>query len=228
MRPHELAAALLLGLTAVAPAAAQYKWVGPGGEVNYSDRPPPAGATAIPMGTPIPAARRDDTGLPAALREPASRYPVVLYTSSDCTPCQQARAHLSKRGVPFSERTVTTPADAEAFQRAGFRELSVPALGVGGERSVGYEAASWDRLLDAAGYPKSSMLPPSYRPPAAAALALPAESRGASRAESSGTGLEPGTDAQARAAPGARPRVPRPDPRRELEPPPPGPGSFRF
>jgi glutaredoxin len=163
MRPRELAALLLLGLTAAAPAAAQYKWVGPGGEVTYSDRPPPAGSDAVKV-SPVAstAARRDDASLPAALREPASKHPVVLYTTADCAPCQMARAHLTRRGVPFSERTVSTAADAEALRRAGFQEVTMPGLGVGRDRTVGYESSAWDRLLDAAGYPQTSMLPASY------------------------------------------------------------------
>ncbi len=229
MRPHELAALLLLGLTAAAPAAAQYKWVGPGGEVTYSDRPPPSGTHAVSVGTMSAPARRDDAGLPAALRDPAAKHPVVLYTSSDCAPCQQARAHLSKRGVPFAERTIATGADADAFQRAGFQEASVPALGVGRERSVGYEASAWDRLLDAAGYPKSSMLPASYRPPAPAPLAAPpAAARDARRPNDAGGAIEPVADAEPRIVGPARARVPRPEPRRELEPPPPAPGTIRF
>jgi glutaredoxin len=222
MRTHELAAILLLSLTAVAPVAAQYKWVGPAGEVTYSDRPPPAGTTTVSIGTLPGTVRRDESGFPAALRDPVSKHPVVLYTSSGCEPCQQARAHLSRRGVPFAERTITSAADADAFQRAGFQEISVPALGVGHERSVGYEASAWDRLLDAAGYPKSSMLPPSYRPPPPAPLAAPAPgSRDAGRTNDAGGATDAGGDSAQRVAAPSRARA-------LPEPPPPERETLRF
>ena len=219
MRPRELAALLLLGLTAAAPAAAQYKWVGPGGEVTYSDRPPPAGSDAVKV-SPVAstAARRDDASLPAALREPASKHPVVLYTTADCAPCQMARAHLTRRGVPFSERTVSTAADAEALRRAGFQEVTMPGLGVGRDRTVGYESSAWDRLLDAAGYPQTSMLPASYRQQPPVALAPPPAPPAGRRPD--------GTGAPVRAAPDGA-RAPQPEPRREAQAPS-GAGSIRF
>jgi glutaredoxin len=164
MRPLDLAIALALPtlMLAAAPAAAQYKWVAPNGAVTYSDQPPPPGVDGHAMNT-KGAARSDDSGVPAALRDATTKYPVVLYTTPNCTPCQQARAHLAKRGVPFAERTVSSSADAESFRKAGFTDNNFPAMSVGRERSVGFESGGWDQLLDMAGYPKSSMLPPSFK-----------------------------------------------------------------
>jgi glutaredoxin len=220
MRTPELATAFLLCLAAASPAAAQYKWVGPGGQVTYSDQPPPAGMTGVALGAPAPAAsKRDDGGVPAALRGAASKYPVVLYTTSNCVPCQQARSHLSKRGIPFAERTVSSSTDAEAYKSAGFSDNSFPALTVGRERSVGFEAGDWDRLLDAAGYPKTSVLPPSYRQPPATGLAASTAARDAQRSNDAGGVAEP-TDAVAAAAPReAPPRLRAQAPRTEPEPP---------
>ncbi len=220
MRTPELAAALILCLAAASPAAAQYKWVGPDGEVTYSDQPPPAGLKGVALGAPQPAARRDDGGVPAALRGAATRYPVVLYTTTDCTPCQQARGHLSKRGIPFSERTVASSADVEAYRRAGFGDSAFPALTVGRERSVGFEAGEWDRLLDAAGYPRTSVLPPSYRPQPATGMAASAAARDARRANDAGgvvESVEPVAEAEPREAAPARARAQAP--RTEPEPP---------
>lgn len=172
MRPLELALALALPtlMLVAAPAAAQYKWVAPNGAVTYSDQPPPPGVDghALDMKT---AVRSEDGGVPAALRDATTKHPVVLYTTPDCMPCRQARAHLSKRGVPFVERTVSSSADAQSFRKAGFTENTFPAMSVGRERSVGFEAGDWNQLLDAAGYPKNSMLPPSFRQTPAKPLA---------------------------------------------------------
>ena len=171
--PDSFAVALMTILAALAaPATAQYKWTDANGTVTYSDLPPPPSvmATTLP---PVQRSSPQDGMLPAALRATAARHPVTLYTTSRCTPCQQARAHLSLRGIPFSERTVRTVADANAFRKAGFGENAFPTLQVGQQRGVGYEAGQWDSLLDAAGYPDTSQLPASYRPPPPRALAAP-------------------------------------------------------
>jgi hypothetical protein len=201
MRTPELALAFSVALCALAadPAAAQYKWIAPNGAVTYSDQPPPPGMSGHVLGTPL-SARADDAGMPAALRDAASKYPVTLYTTAECTPCQDARTHLSKRGVPFSEKTVATTKDAEQFRKAGFAENSFPSLTVGRERAQGFEADGWNRLLDAAGYPKNSLMPASWKPAPAqpmAAAPKPVDAAGTEHAD---------TAADAKAKPRARAR----------------------
>jgi glutaredoxin len=165
---HLLAACLLS--TLVAPALAQYKWVGAGGTVTYSDLPPPAGISAQTLSK-TGLVKRDEAALPSGLASAAGKYPVVLYTTRDCAPCQQARALLVKRGVPFTEKTVQTHADVETFKRIGFEQPAFPAMSVGRERTTGLQAEDWERLIDAAGYPKTASLPPGYRHPPAQSLA---------------------------------------------------------
>jgi len=168
MRTLSLIALACLSVFAL-PAAAQYKWTAPNGVVTYSDLPPPVGTVATTLATPTKS--DEDATLGAALRAAATRFPVVLYTSNECAPCRVARTHLNRRGVPFAERTVRDGADAAAFRQIGFTENEFPALSVGRERTQGFEAGAWDQLLDAAGYPKSATLPPSYRAPPARSLA---------------------------------------------------------
>lgn len=175
-RPLILAGLLGLGLGTLAPlvqAQPVYRIVGPDGRVSFSDRPPPdaartgtapaaAAAGAASAGTPLGA-------LPFALRQVASRFPVTLYTGSNCAPCDGGKALLTSRGVPFTERTVSTPEDGEALQRlAG--DNSLPLLTVGGQQIKGYSDAEWTQFLDAAGYPRSSVLPPNFRNPPPAPL----------------------------------------------------------
>jgi glutaredoxin len=169
-----------------APLAAQYKWVGPGGTVNYSDLPPPPGYTAVALGQPLPARAAESDGVPASLRAAVSKHPVTLFTTSDCAPCQQARAYLSGRGVPFAERTVKSTADADAFRRLGFADNSFPSVSIGRQRSVGFEAGEWGRLLESAGYPANASLPPSYRQSPARALAAPARRPAAAENDAGG------------------------------------------
>lgn len=207
------AAARIAALVAVAagslPAFAVYKVVGPDGKITYTDQPPNEAAARQPAATaPAPG----DGGaaaaatLPLELRGPAARYPVTLYTADRCDACDAARQMLVARGVPYAERRVLTPADADALAaRVGGR--TVPAVTIGGQALLGYVSTDWNAYLDAAGYPKQSVLPPTYRQPAPQPLTPPRPAP-----------AEPAPPAPAEAA------APPPQPL----PPPPAPGGIRF
>ncbi|MGZ5194266.1 MAG: glutaredoxin family protein [Ramlibacter sp.] len=171
-------AATLMGLAAMAvfgvgDANAQqiYRIVGPDGRITFSDQPPldaskaagPAKAVALPG-----AAGSGNAALPFELREVASRYPVTLYSAPSCVPCGAGRAMLSSRGIPFAEKTVTTNDDIEALKHLSAGVATLPLLTIGGQQLRGFSEAEWTQFLDAAGYPKTSLLPPSYSqaPPA--------------------------------------------------------------
>lgn len=207
-RVHTLSVvALLLGgvLGGVADAQAQgvQRIVGPDGRVTYTDRAPmgpapaagsPSSASAAPQAATSgnTAAPAPDAGaLPFALRQAATRYPVTLYTGDKCTPCVSARELLRKRGVPFVEKTVTTPEDGQAFAALGV-DNALPLITVGPQRITGFVATDLNRYLDAAGYPAESQLPRTYRQPAPQALApvapaAPASSPPAPQAERAAT-----------------------------------------
>ena len=169
-RPNVLAliagasAALLL---AGAAQAQVYRNVGPDGRVTYSDQPPPAGARAAGGS----AAAGGDSGgaLPYQLTQTAQRYPVTLYTTSSCDGCTGGRQLLTARGVPFTEKTVNTNADIAALQKLIGTD-SLPALTIGAQKLKGFSDAQWSQYLDAAGYPKQSQLPATWRSPAPTAL----------------------------------------------------------
>ncbi len=151
-------------------AHAQYKWIGPDGSVTYGDRLP-QGARLLEGSRTTTPAGSGDVALPYELRSAVARFPVTLYTTSRCEPCDLGRAHLRKRGIPFAERTIVTQADVDVLQKLGSSGKILPALSVGNERSDGYESGSWDRMLDAGGFPKTSMLPGNYQAPAPQVLA---------------------------------------------------------
>ncbi|HSV36275.1 MAG TPA: glutaredoxin domain-containing protein [Ramlibacter sp.] len=110
-----------------------------------------------------------NASLPFELRQAAARYPVTLYTSPGCGPCVFGRSMLSNRGIPFSERTVTSNEDIEALKRlAG--TATVPFLTIGSQQLKGFSESEWVQFIDAAGYPKTSQLPTSYRPSPATPL----------------------------------------------------------
>ena len=168
--PKFAAAASILGVLVAPLASAQgvYRIVGPDGKVTYSDQPPPAASSARPVaGT--AAAGSTAPALPTELRQAAGRYPVTLYTGADCSPCDSGRNFLSTRGIPFAEKTVNSSDDVAAFKRLS-GATSLPLLTVGGQQLKGYSATEWGQYLDAAGYPKKSVLPPSYRREAATPL----------------------------------------------------------
>lgn len=215
-----LTLALGLGLGLAPHAWAQYKVVGPDGRVTYSDRPPPgteAGTRVSTMrggvaassaaGEPDPTA-----ALPPALRPVAARFPVTLYTSSDCEPCARARQLLRARGIPYAERTVVTDADTQALQRlTGAR--TVPVLGVGQQMLRGLLDSEWHATLDLAGYPTASALPATWTAPAPKPLVNPDPRPAVPAAQPNDTPTRPA---------GPAPAAPLPAPRPAGDPAPPG------
>ena len=168
-----LAAAALLF---AAPAAhALFKVVGPDGKVTYTDRvPSPADgrAQAVNRDTGRVAEVQSQTQaqLPFALRQVAARFPVVLFTADDCgDPCVQGRTHLARRGIPYAERMASNADDRDAWATV-VGGIEAPVLRVGSQSLRSYNPNTWDESLDVAGYPRQSLLPPSYQPPPVATL----------------------------------------------------------
>jgi len=160
--------ATLLMTLACASVQAQgvYRIVGPDGKVTFSDRPPAdANANAQPARTANEAPAIANGALPYELRQVATRFPVTLYTGNDCPPCTSARNLLTSRGVPFTERTVSSNEDIAAFQRLS-GGTGLPFGTIGGQQLAGFSEGEWVQYLDAAGYPKQSALPRNYRQPA--------------------------------------------------------------
>jgi glutaredoxin len=164
-------ASMLLCLSAGAVLAQPvYRIVGPDGKVTFSDRAPSAdSAAASTSAAGAGSGSAAATGLPFALQQVASRFPVTLYTGSDCAPCDGARQLLVQRGVPFTERTVSSNADIAALQRLSGK-AALPFGTIGSQQLQGFSDTEWTQFLDAAGYPKQSALPASYRRPAATPL----------------------------------------------------------
>ncbi len=155
-----------------ADAQTVYRIVGADGNVTFSDKPPVTrddkttatgrGGKALDIGS---------APLPYELSQVVGRFPVTLYTSTNCAPCGSGRTLLASRGIPFSERTVNTNEDVEALTRVS-GENSLPFLTIGGQKIKGYSDSQWTQYLDAAGYPSSSKLPVNYRSPAPSPLVV--------------------------------------------------------
>lgn len=147
---------LALVLISLPVAADQlYRWVNGQGRVNYSDQPPPSSMAKQATqksykGSVI------EGGESYALRQARERFPVTLFATADCgIPCEQAKGHLSRRGIPFSSKDPSSDAEAQKLLAAAGGKFRVPTLLVGTDKLEGYEEGAWNALLDRAGYPKS-------------------------------------------------------------------------
>jgi len=146
----------LMLLAAALPTAAQtaYRWVDKDGRVQYSDQPPPQEVKKFEERKVQP--NKGNAQLPFATRKAAETYPVTLYTGRECgKPCDDGRALLNQRGVPFSETRLESAEDVAAFKARFGKEPFVPTLTVGRESEMGFAASAWNGLLDNAGYPAS-------------------------------------------------------------------------
>ena len=162
---------LALGLTLLAASGsswALYKVVGPNGEIIYTDRPPADAKKAQPLKGASSGAT-EASNLPYGLQQVAARYPVTFYTGSRCSPCDQGRQFLTRRGIPFVEKTINTSADIRAYKGLmGTEEL--PTLKIGNQQITGFGEGEWTSYLNAAGYPQENTLPAGYRAPEPSAL----------------------------------------------------------
>ncbi len=160
----------LVALLAALPSHAQYKVIGPDGKVTYTDRPPATTEGKVTSLSDRSSAAATDASLPLELRQPVARYPVTLYTlAGSCELCESARQLLRQRGIPYNEKQVQSAEDSEALERlSGGRDA--PTLAVGAQTLRGLAPEVWGSYLDAAGYPRESRLPATYRSPAPSAI----------------------------------------------------------
>lgn len=157
------AAVFAFALASAGASVAQFKVIGADGKVTYSDREPSGAKGRITALGPRAAVQAAEPDLPFELRQTATRYPVTLYTASGaCEPCASARQLLRSRGIPYSEKQVISGEDGEALERlSGAREA--PTLTIGSQTLRGLAGEVWNSYLDAAGYPRISLLPATYQ-----------------------------------------------------------------
>jgi glutaredoxin len=196
-----LALLAIAALWSTGSQAQVYRIVGPDGKVTFSDKPPVTPGTskagaATTTGTP---GGSSSAGLPYELRQVAGKYPVTLYVGDNCGPCGAGRSMLTSRGIPFSEKTVNSNEDIQALQRLS-GDASLPFMTIGSQQLKGFSDSEWTQFLDAAGYPSTSTLPPSYRRPAATPLVAVAPEPSPAVA-----GVAPAPAARAAPAPAPRP-----------------------
>lgn len=173
MKNVALRAVYIAAITAFcsqAMAQQLYRIVGPDGKVTFSDQPPaPSSNAKVTTGRGGSFAESSGAALPFELRGAVQRFPVTLYTTKECSACDQGRNFLRSRGIPFSERTISSAEDNEALKRLT-GSTGLPVATVGAQQMKGFSDTEWTQYLDAAGYPKTSQLPAGYRNPEPAPL----------------------------------------------------------
>ena len=165
VRPHHLLLALA-PLLAVLPCQAQFKVVGPDGKVTYTDRPAEGAA-----GKPVERRQHRHARNRPALRAAPGRVALSgdLLHHRQVPACDAGRNWLRTRGIPFAEKSISTREENEALARTvGSAEL--PAMTIGTQPVRGFGAEQWNALFDAAGYPRASQLPRTYKYAAATPL----------------------------------------------------------
>ena len=72
---------------------------------------------------------------------------VILYTQSDCPPCDWTKAYLKSRRIRFVERDVSADADAQAeLEALGVR--STPVTVIGETIIIGYKPDEMEKHLN--------------------------------------------------------------------------------
>lgn len=134
-------------------SAEVYRWIDTAGRIVISDTAPPRSARDVSKVKDLTA---NPEGLSYSVRKAAESFPVTLYTSPDClTECKQAREVLNGRGVPFTEKMVQSSEDRNEL-KALIGDVFVPSVKIGRQIMRGFEATSYNNLLDLAGYPKTA------------------------------------------------------------------------
>lgn len=169
-RAAGLALGALLALCASGASAQVFKWKDAKGVTHYSDTPPPGSSAKVEVKA--LSETSSEAPLPYGLAVAVRGNPVTLFTSGGCAPCEQGRALLKGRGIPFSEKTVASAEDQQALAQAGSAG-QLPLLLIGGSKLTGFEANGWNEALTAAAYPTQRTLPTGYRYPAPQPAAPP-------------------------------------------------------
>lgn len=141
----------VLGVS-VAQGETLYKWIDKDGRVSYHDKPPADAGYRVEEKN---LGRRDQPKDDESLAKTAEKYPVVLYSASDCGSCDLARIYLQKRKIPFTEQNLNTTPEAQQEIKKKIGSLSAPTIMIGAKVMKGYVESLLAGELDDAGYPKA-------------------------------------------------------------------------
>ncbi|HYR34744.1 MAG TPA: glutaredoxin family protein [Burkholderiales bacterium] len=139
-------------LIAVNAAAQIYRWTDEKGRVVYGNEPPSGTNPSVVQerinsySGPPEVRRAPPASTPVTAAPVATTIPVVMYATSWCGYCAQARAHFARRGIAYIEYDVEkSPAAHAEFKRLGGR--GVPLIVHGANVMRGFREQSFDALL---------------------------------------------------------------------------------
>ena len=141
---------LLLAIAGPAAKGELFKWVDERGYTHYGDQPPRDATPETVSGEinsyelvvvdPLPLEPTDD---PSAIESKS----VIMFVTSRCELCQQAREHFRANGIPFDEHDIKkSERAAKAFKKLKGRD--VPVILIGRQRMDGFHAETFDRVYN--------------------------------------------------------------------------------
>lgn len=165
MKRYVLLAVMVLTMSGV--HAELYRAIDKNGKVQYTDQPTQDLDYDELKESKEPGA---DESMSYETRRAKENFPVTLYSFDKCGElCDQARAFLNKRGIPFTEKSLVTQDEIDNFYKnSGGSDL--PTMSVGKTWVKGFLESQWNSELDIAGYPQT---PLTYRAPKSAAPPAP-------------------------------------------------------
>lgn len=130
---------LLALLLAGAAHADIYKWTDASGQVHFGDNPNSKSAKVVNVQ--VNTYRNTVSTSP---RPPAAKQ-VVLYSTSWCGYCKQARAYFQQNGISYTDRDIEKdPAAKRAYEQ--LQGHGVPLIMIGSQRLEGFNPESFAAL----------------------------------------------------------------------------------
>ena len=147
---------VLLALVTLGHAAQVYEWVDEKGVKQYTQQPPPPNIKNVQQKRLVTSVI-ETRGPSYSLQQAMKNFPVALYVTDCGDPCKSARAHLARRGIPFTEKNPQQPEENDHLRKLTGGGMEVPLLLIGEVRTIkGYLESEWDAAFDQVGYPSTA------------------------------------------------------------------------
>lgn len=149
----------LLLLTTAAWAGSIYKWVDDQGVVHYSDHAPQEDQVegvvetrqAVSGNPSSPPSAADTVQSPETMRPPTAQerkeVTVVIYTTSWCRYCRDAKNYFHSRGIVFQEYDIEKDRQAAQRHKQYNPRGGVPVTVINGRPIVGFAPAAFAQAL---------------------------------------------------------------------------------
>ena len=135
---------LLLMLLSVPVSGQVYKWVDEQGNVHYGDTLPD-GARPLDIGGDVNTVDNQRYDFLPEKKPAANSMEVVMYATSWCPYCRQARQYFKRRGIAYREYDIERNPDAKSrYDSLGGK--GVPLILIGDRKMSGFSVERFERL----------------------------------------------------------------------------------